>query len=356
MKARIKASKVVFIGLFSINLIITLLTPYILPERYFGDTVIIIFDKGHEIGWLGSYPFAIMFYKITGLRQLPFSIIALIQFPIITYLLYKIGIPSNFHKINVKNILVYIGLLLSAIYMSMPTKEFITFCMFSIIPLLFKTNYTPRFKIIFSLALISFFSFFRIYYILIPVFAIGMYFISYIKFETKAFSTIFYGIMLAAFLSLSHGIIKGEYISKETRENYVLSYANRNNINTAIVSPISQDTWYGEVLGIGYGFMAVNIPIIEAIKHILSPQVVVFVIWQLLIFYILFVRFARCLKNKRENQFEFWTLLILFSYFIVQGIFEPDLGTSIRHKIGMFPLIYFALYYEYFRKDVQQNI
>ena len=33
---------------------------------------------------------------------------------------------------------------------------------------------------------------------------------------------------------------------------------------------------------------------------------------------------------------------------MVQGVFEPDLGTSIRHKIGFLPLIYFALYYDRF--------
>lgn len=355
MQALVKKNKAVFIGLFFCNLIVAFLTPYILPERYFNDTVIIVFDKGHEIGWLGSYPFAIMFYKLTGLRHLPFFLIALIQFPIVTYILYKIGVPSNFHKLNVKNILVYIALLLSGIYMSMPTKEFITFLMFCTIPFIFQSNRKPLFKILFSLFLIACFSFFRPYYLLMPIFAAGMYLVSFVKFENKTFSTIFYGLLIAIFLSLSHGVIKGEYISKQTRENYVIN-ANKNSINTAIVSPISQDTWYGEAFGIVYGFMAVNVPVVEAIKHILSPQVLAFVIWQLLIFYILFVRFSRCLKNRKQYQFELWTLLILFAYFIVQGIFEPDLGTSVRHKIGLFPLIYFALYYEHFRKDIRQSI
>ena len=356
MRTLIRKNKAVFIGLFFGNLIIALLTPFILPERYFNDTVIIVFDKGHEIGWFGSYPFAIMFYKLTGLRHLPFFVIALIQFPIVTYILYKIGVPSNFHKLNAKNVLVYIALFLTAIYMSMPTKEFITFLMFCTIPFIFQSKKSPKFKIISSLILIAGFSFFRPYYALIPVFAVGMYIVSYIKFQNKTFSTIFYGILIAIFLSLSHGVIKGEYISKLTRENYVINNINKSNINTAIVSPISQDTWYGEAFGIVYGFMAVNVPILEAIKHILSPQVLAFVLWQLLIFYILFVRFSRCLKNRKQYQFEFWILLILFAYFIVQGIFEPDLGTSIRHKIGLFPLIYFALYYEHFRKDIQQSI
>jgi len=239
--------------------------------------------------------------------------------------------------------------------MSMPTKEFITFLMFCTIPFIFQSNRKPIIKIVFSLFLIACFSFFRPYYLLMPIFAVGMYLVSFIKFENKTFSTIFYGLLIAIFLSLSHGVIRGEYISKQTRENYVTN-SNKNSINTAIVSPISQDTWYGEAFGIVYGFMAVNVPVVEAIKHILSPQVLAFVIWQLLIFYILFVRFSRCLKNRKQYQFELWTLLILFAYFIVQGIFEPDLGTSVRHKIGLFPLIYFALYYEDFRKDIRQSI
>lgn len=356
MKTVIKKNKAVFVGLFFGVLIIALLTPFILPARYFNDTVIIVFDKHHEIGWFGSYPFAIMFYKLTGLRNLPFFVIALIQFPIVTYILYKIGVPSNFHKLNVKNGLVYVAFLLTGIYMSMPTKEFITFLMFCTIPFIFQSDKKPRFKIILALILTACFSFFRPYYILLPIFAIAMYVVSYIKFQNKTFSTIFYGLLIAIFLSFSHGVIRGEYISKLTRENYVINNSNKNNINTAIVSPISQDTWYGEAFGIVYGFMAVNVPIAEAVKHVLSPQVLAFVIWQLLIFYILFVRFSRCLKNRKRYQFELWTLLILFAYFIVQGIFEPDLGTSIRHKIGLFPLIYFALYYENFRKDIQQSI
>ncbi len=355
MRIVVRKNKTVFLGLFFCSLIIAFLTPYILPERYFNDTVIIIFDKGKEIGWLGSYPFAIMFYKLTGLRHLSFFLIALIQFPIVTYILFKIGIPVNLHKLNVKNILVYIAFLLLGLYMSMPTKEFITFLMFSTIPFIFQSDRKASFKITFSLFLIACFSFFRPYYLLMPIFSVGMYALSFVKFENKSMSTIFYGILIAVFLSLSHGIIKGEYISKKTRENYVVENANKNNINTAIVSPFSQDTWYGETFGIFYGFMAVNIPVLEGIKHILSPQVIIFMLWQLLLFYILFVRFSKCLKNRNYYQFELWTLLLLFSFFIVQGIFEPDLGTSIRHKIGLFPLLYFALYYEDFRKDVQQS-
>lgn len=348
MSLLIKKNKFWFLVLFSIFLVIATLTVFILPERYFNDTVIIVQDKYNEIGWVGSYPFAIMFYKITGLRYLPFFVIALIQFPLASYILFRIGVPSNFHIVTVKNVLFYVAFFLLAIYLSMPTKEFITFLMFSCIPFIFLSKATNAKKIIFALVLTVSFSFFRVYYVLIPIFAVGMYLISFIRIKKKALATVLTGILIAIFLSFSHGIVKGEFLSKLTRQDY--AEENANTVNTIIMSPVSQETWYGEAFGIIYGYLAVNVPVLQIIKHLLSPQVLAFVLWELTLFYILFVKLSRCLKDKKEHFLELWILLFLFSYFVVQGIFEPDLGTSIRHKIGFLPIIYFALYYENFKR------
>lgn len=348
MKNVIRKNIFWFLLLFSICLILSTLTIFILPDRYFNDTKIIVIDKYKEIGWVGSYPFAIMFYNITRLKHLPFFVIALIQFPITTYILYKIGVPSNFHKITAKNIIMTIAFLLLGIYMSMPTKEFITFLMFSNIPFIFLSKMGKKKKIIISLLLIASFSFFRAYYLLIPIFACGMYLVSFIKFKKRAFSIIFYGLVISIFISFSHGIIKGEFLSKLTRQDYTEV---TNNVNTIIISPIPQNTWYGEAFGIFYGYFSVNIPVGQVLSHLMSPQVIAFALWELILFYILFVRFSRCLKERNKNFLELWLLLILFSYFLVQGIFEPDLGTSIRHKIGFLPIIYFALYYEHFKRE-----
>lgn len=92
-------------------------------------------------------------------------------------------------------------------------------------------------------------------------------------------------------------------MSKLTRENYIVDNINRLNINSAIQSPISQDSWYGEAFGIVYGFMAVNVPVLEMIKHLLSPQIVAFVIWELLFFLYPFCSvFKESKKQKRESN------------------------------------------------------
>lgn len=352
MNLVIKKNKAVFFLLFFVNLCISLIAPFLLPQRYLDDTPLLVMDVYNQAGWVGSFPFAIMFYKITGLRYLPFFLVALIQIPIINYIIYKMGIPANFYKLSAKNILMYIALFISAIFISFPSKEFITFLMFSTIPFIYLSNKSNKFKIITSLLLIPCFSFFREYYALIPILAIGMYLATFIKFKKKVYSTIFYGIIVAIFVSFSHGIIKGEYLSKSTRQDHLDKSVNYV-INSSVKSPIPQDTWYGEGIGIFYGFFAVNLPLLEGVKNILAPQIIAFVIWQSFVFYILIVQLGRCLKNKKDNQLKLWALLILFSYFIIQGIFEPDLGTSVRHKMGFLSLIYFAFYYDSIRKKIQ---
>ena len=182
-----------------------------------------------------------------------------------------------------------------------------------------------------------------------------MYYITFIKFKNRAFTSIFYGILIAIFISLSVGAIKGKYLSESSRDALNIGRMNSKDANSMIVSPLKTDTWYGETTGILYGFISVNLPI-EGFKYIFSPQIIAFIIWQILLFYILFVRFSICLQDRKKYKYLLWTLLILFAYFIVQGVFEPDLGTATRHKIGVFPLIYYALYYEYFRKEFQQSV
>lgn len=354
MQILIKKSTAAFLLIASANLVVAFLAFFVLPPKFFYDSAILVYDKYNEIGNFGSYPLTILFYKITGLRYLPFPIIALIQFPILLYILYKIGIPDNFERVNVKNILVYLGILMIAVFVSMPSKEFVTFLYVSPIVFMCLNPQISLKKTIWCtiLLLIIFGAFYRPYYALIPIIGGGMYLISLISFKNKTITTIFYGLLIAVFLSFSHGIIKGKYLSEVSRELVNNDRIGSADANSMIVSPVKTDTWYGETIGIFYGFFTVNIPV-NGLKHIFSPQIIIFIIWQLLLFYILLVRFSKCLQNRKKYPKELLVLLIIFSFFIVQGVFEPDLGTAVRHKIGIFPLIYFALYYESFRKELQ---
>jgi hypothetical protein len=349
MRLVIKKNKAAFLLLFAINLLIALVAFYVLPKRFFYDAAIIAYDKGNEIGYFGSYPLTILFYKITGLRYLPFPLIALIQFPFLVFILYKIGIPKQFQIVNIKNSLVYLGFFMMAIFMSMPSKEFLTFMYLSLVIFIIQNEkITYKQSVFLSIVLLFVFgAFYRPYFVLIPLIAIGMYSVSFVNFKNKTIITIFYGVLIAVFLSLSYGLVKGKFLSESSREVVNNGRTVAQDANSMIVSPLKPDTWYGETVGIIYGFFSVNIPI-NGLKHLLSPQILAFIVWQLFLFYILLVRFSKCLKDRKKYRYEIAVLCVLFAYFIIQGVFEPDLGTAIRHKIGVFPLIYYALYYESF--------
>lgn len=353
----IKKSELFFIVFFLLMLVIAILSSFALPARFYVDTELIVYDIYHEIGWVGSYPVAISFYKYTGLRYLPFPIIALIQYPLMMYTLYKVGIPDDFHLLKTKNIIVYFCLFMIAVFMSMPSKEFMTFMYLAMIPkIIASEKFSKKRKIIYSsLVFISLGSFFRIYFLLIPVIAFGMYLLTYIKLKNKAVKVIFYGVIISIFMSLTYEMVKGEYLSASRNEVNGIRKVGADGTHTMINPPLEATTWYGEIVGDIYGFFAVNVPV-EALKYVFSPQILAFVIWQFFFFYILLVRLSRSLDNREENFLLIWLLLFIFSYFIIQGLFEPDLGSAIRHKMGIFPVIYIALYYEHFRIKSRQNI
>lgn len=325
---------------------------FILPEKFFNDAKIIVFDKHEEIGFMGSYPLTIFFYKITGLRYLPYFLVALVQLPMLYWILYKIGIPAKFHVLSLKNIIVYVSLLLIAVFICIPSKEFITFIYMSFIVLLFqsKANTIRKTLYICGILLVFYGVFFRPYFVLLPVIAGVMYLVSLIRLKNRTASVIFFAIIAMVFITLSYGVVKGEYISQSTRESHNLDRMGSDQANSMIVSPVETDTWYGETFAVFYGFLTVNIPV-TAFKFILSPQILLFALWQLALIAILYQRFRYCLENRGRFMYEVWIFIFIFAYFVTQGLFEPDLGSAIRHKIGIFPIIYYAIYHEQLQKQ-----
>jgi hypothetical protein len=355
MKIILDKNKYFFIQIAIICLLVGIVCSFILPSKFYNDAEIIVNDPHNEIGLIGSYPFTMLFYKITFLQNLPYFLIALIQLPILFYVLYKIGIPKEFNFFNVKNTLVYIGFFLIALFICIPSKEFINFLYLSSIVFIFKQKkYSLNKSVFYSFVIFSIFGiFFRSYYLFIPLISLLMYLFTFVKIKNKTLNIILFSVFVSILMSFSYKLIVGEYISESTREMHNLERMGSQDAQSMIQSPIPTDSWYGETIGIFYGYISVNIPV-NAIKHILKPQVLAFIVWQLFIFYLLYLRFQKCVINRGNLKYELWVFLFIFAYFVVQGLFEPDLGSSIRHKIGIFPLIYYAIYYEKINVKIQK--
>ncbi|BAO54860.1 hypothetical protein [Nonlabens marinus] len=327
--------------------LIGMLSSFYLPARFLADAGTIVSDQYNEIGWLGSYPFSIGFYQKTGLSDLDYSLVGLIQVPILFYIIGKLGIPDVFARFTLRNGIVWINLLLIAFFVSYPSKEFINILYLGIIALVLISPMSLRKKILISTLLFAFFSwFFRPYYILVPIIAGCIYVVNIVSIRNKAISNIVIGLLFTAFISFSYGAVKGEFMTESSRENLNEMRLEKGDqdADTMIVSPVPADTVYGESISILYGFFTVNIPL-NGLRFWYKPQVIAFLLLQLITFYVLFVYYGRVLKNRKFSH-EQWVLNLLFAYFILQGVFEPDLGSAIRHKIGVIPLLWLAMYYD----------
>lgn len=340
-----KKKHVLFILLCITVTLLGVLSSYFLPEKYYFDAYTIVLDRYNEKGWIGSYSFAMLFYDKLHLNKLDFPIIALIQLPIVFLLIWKIGIPKIFTKPILRNVPIIISIIIFSVYLAMPSKEFINFLYIFLITRLLQSNKTVRLKIIGVFLMLVFFGFFyRTYFALIPVLALGLYLSSFIKVKRKLILNIVNGLFLACVMSLSYGIIKGEFMSESSREALNKTRKGRADSQTAIFSPIKTNNIVGESVGIFYGFFSVNIPL-NGLKYFYKPQVLAFVLWQSLLFIYLALLYKTCLKNRYKYRHEQWVFHLLFAYFIIQGVFEPDLGSAVKHKLGVFPLIWLAFYF-----------
>lgn len=342
----ITKSKFIFFSFAFLGLITAICSSYVLPKKYFSDALTIIHNPWNLKGIVGSFQLSIFFYSVTGMRWMPFPMVAILQYPIIIYILVKMGIPSNFDKIRVNNCLMYFAFFLLGIYISMQTKEFITFLFCTLIVLICKMkNHIITNRIIVCILLIIFSLVFRSYYFLVLIITLLFSVLHLIRITNNVYILFLYGLLLIILISLAYGYVKGDYMSYQTRTELNQVRLDdpkiREEAKSVIMSPVSSDTWYGEAVSILYGFMVVNIPFNSIFS--LAPQVVVFAIWQIFLFCCLSLRFKKRLKLKKSDNIR-WIYYIVFSFFIVQGLFEPDLGSSIRHKAGIFPLIYFILF------------
>jgi len=340
-----KKEVLTFYLLIIIVLVASFFAPNVLPEKYISDAVLIIEDPNNEKGRLDSYGIIMSFYHYTGLGKLNYNIIALIQIIIISILVRRLGIPKNFHRFFLSNFVVAALIFIMPVYLSIPTKEFLNVIFIYIIVRILKEKEVVSLKkLAFLITLFFLFGYFyRIYYVLIPPVAIAVSAVSKLKTRFKLVNIFLTSILICVFISFSYGLVKGEYMSYSTREKINEQRINESNAQTAIVSPVKPDSLLGESTSIFYGYFSVNFPV-EGLKFYNKPQALLFVFWQFSLITALLINFSKEIKFKRRTQ-QKWIFYFLISYLAIQGIFEPDLGSSIRHKLGILPLIYEAMFY-----------
>ena len=336
----------VFITVIIITMLFGVLAPFLLPDKYYFDANLIALDPGNEKGFMGSYSFTMWFYDFIKLNRLSYSVVSMIQLPVIFLIIRKLGIPEIFSKLYLRNAFVWLSLVILGVYLGMPSKEFITIIYISIICFVLQSKLQLKFKIIIVTCLFLFFGFwFRPYFALIPILALVLALVTSFKIRSKVFLNILIALLITCFISLSYGVLKGEFMSEGSREKLNIKRQGRDDSQTMIVSPVKTDTFVGESVGIFYGFFTVNFPV-NGLTFFYKPQVVAFVFWQLIMSVYILLFYSKCLMQRSKYAHELWVFHYIIAYFIIQGVFEPDLGSAVKHKLGVIPLIYLAIYYD----------
>lgn len=347
-KKALGAGKEFFILLCLLSIIFGAVSYYILPEKFFFDARLIVEDPFKERSFFGgSFPLTMSVYHYSGLSFLPYSIVAVIQLAIVFYCLNKIALPKDFNVFKIRNLFIYVSFFLCAIFIGQPSKEFISFLLMMVIVGVLQDEKTSFERKIIYIALLLFASsVFRPYLLIIPFLLVSMLFFSRLKIrENKPVWILIFCFSLLLVLSVVFKVIKGDYLSEYARERINDLRVNDLYANTIIVSPLRPTSFFGEVVSIFYGNFSVNFPI-NALRFYYKPQIIFFVLWQIVLFVIFFQRLRQYLVDIKKYKVELVVALLLLSFFALQGVFEPDLGSAIRHKIGIFPLIYYMIYDE----------
>ncbi len=346
---QLSKNQILFITIAFISVVLGVFAHQFLPDKYYYDAILIATDPYNQKGFINSYPVAMMFYDTFFLNKLPYPILAIFQLSIIFYCFYRLSIPKNFTKLYLSNILIWSALIALSIYISMPSKEFINILFIFLIAFILKSKkLKQKTKITAILVLFGLFGlWYRIYFVMIPVLAVTSFLVFRLKISKKIITSIFISLFAAIFMSISYDAVSGEYMSESTREELNEQRKGRQDSQTLIVSPIRTNNPVGEAVGIIYGYVTVNLPFESIIKFYYKPQVILFSIWQILLFCVLIIKFNKATEASNSAFDErLWLFHIVFSYFVIQGVFEPDLGSSIRHKFGVLPIIYQAIFYK----------
>ena len=341
-------NKYAFILICFFSILVGIVSSFVLPAKFFFDAQIISEDPFNEIGWLGgSYPFTISFYHFFGLNKVPYSVVALLQLPILCYLLNKIGIPKDFHRLTLLNLFLYLSFILLGVFIGQPSKEFLSFVIIASIVLILKSRKIAIDVKVVSVLLIFFVAggLFRPYYLLMPFLICGMWFMGIASNQRHTGLKMFIsGIVILFCFSFFFYLLKGNFLSEVYREQLNDPRRGEDYAQSIISSPIRPLTYLTEMFSILYGIISVNIPVIH-VKMLLKPQIGAFVIWQLFLDWFLIQACITPFKKLNAYKLEVFALLLCISFFLIQGIFEPDLGSAVRHKIGFFPILYYLLIY-----------
>ncbi|BAE74259.1 hypothetical protein SGGMMB4_02199 [Sodalis glossinidius str. 'morsitans'] len=229
-------------------------------------------------------------------------------------------------------------MLLANVYMTLLSKDFIV--MLLIIPFVFLASRGVIGLILWSLLVLAYAYYFRVYYVLILFLFWGLYiFFARVK---KPLTIIFMIFLFLFFLSVAFKAGLGVDLDNyRNMVNDVRSEASSFKVNTMIVSYIPGGGLIIGWLNVFVVWLCMMIPIPLILTF--SPFYLIIAFFISMLFYRVWKAIAVELKNK-NNLLMKSMLCFILAFTTIQSVFEPDYGSYVRHLSPLYPLFFYVLF------------
>lgn len=318
-----------FLGL--IIFFISLLKEFILPSKYFydGNLIFNLINNNIDISYFDSFNNTAFIFSLFPFPEYSINILGSFFITISLYWSIRSKI-LNFYPINVL-ILYSIFSMIMSVYLTQPSKELI--CLFIIFSLFFfgKTVYGFYFWLI---IVATYALFFRSYWFIYGVVVFLNFNLFYKQFSIKKF--IFYNSIIIMAIVISYQLFYQVSISL-IRDSINIDRLSSEDAVTIINNIIPNydilSSWLNAILHSLLLFIPIPLAMLGGVIYTISSLLI------LSIFLLTFKSYYEICNKCNNSVLSRACFFSIISFPVVQGLFEPDYGSFIKHLSPMLPLI-----------------
>lgn len=338
MHYKIDQKNYVYISVFSvISLVLLLSVKLFVGEHFYYDSLMLkqflSFSISDNLSIIteSSYAATAFIYQIIGIKET----ISETQQAIFSWIMFSFIMLVFFSgkKIYLDNIIYFTFLvmitLFYSVYLGQISKETL------VVVILFFIFLKRKINIILAILLMLLYGYFvREYWLMVcGMFIVNYYLILKIK-KNKLFKVILSNLIFIFTASILHILI---YKDNLTSYRYKVNEyrMDSGSVNTILLNPFNNIDPISDMGNFIFGLTNLIIPL-DGLSSLNE------------LFYYVWVFFLICIiviKVKKMKEFKDFTgpVSLLISFFIVQAVFEPDIGSVLKHQIGLFPLFLYIL-------------
>ncbi|MFL0199138.1 hypothetical protein ACHFI2_00880 [Exiguobacterium acetylicum] len=333
MQSNFYLKNFVYIVIFSlISLILLFNSGKIVGDHFYYDSVTLnsflnlpIKDNLNLI-FESSYAATAFLYQLIGIDgNFTNNMQIFLNWSIFTMIIYVFLIKKNIYMNRLINLSFFLLLtLFYSVYLGQISKETIVVVMMFIVFL------KKKYSLFLSILLMLLYGYFvRDYWLLVSCMFVANYFLLKKIKEKIVYKVFILNILMIVCISIIHITLFGSNLTNYRYQvNEYRMYDQ--DVNTILINPYNSVSILSDFGNFLFGLSNLLLPV----DGLSSLNEIMYYVWILFLACLIILKLKK-IKNKQEI---FIPISILISFLMVQSIFEPDIGSILKHQIGLFPL------------------